>query len=138
MTTFMKTTYDDGWISVEDRKPTKEECREEIWNYEEGSGFIGLRSFLSGFATHWMPAHIPTPPKLAQTQFNKDQEALRMWSGKDCGYSTIHGAAWFAALAYRDEQNAIDLGNMHYYPIMTYDDDLESFENLRRRCGLDK
>ncbi len=125
------TTNNDGWIKMSERKPDKF----PVWYFRSEDGLIILMDYETSYNTftHWQPATLPAPPKKELTQREKDEEAFVYTAGNNTPLG-----AWHAALAYRDRQNAEDLGNVLCMPEgKTSVPHLEAVTNLRRRCGLD-
>ena len=133
-------TQNDGWIKMSERKPTEF----PVWGAFELSGInSGIkvvsfydRGILPHPVTHWKPAILPEPPKKELTQRELDEKAHDMWySGSGlANWNDPTGHIWHAALAYRDKQNAEDLG---FVRDMCARIDADALDRLRRRSGLD-
>ena len=80
--------------------------------------------------------NLPTPPKKELTQRELDEEAHDVWSSGSglANWNDPTGHIWHAALAYRDKQNAEDLG---FVRDMCARIDADALDRLRRRSGLD-
>ncbi len=139
-------TQNDGWIKIEDRKPTCEELPfwvvtpSGVWLWDKSTyplSVIGL-SEKSNIVTHWKPATVPAPPAKEKTQREMDGEAFKKLAEHACpGWTKSGLEIWLAALAYRDKQNAWDVKELFIAPSMTHATS-DAIKNLRRRCGLEQ
>lgn len=89
--------------------------------------------------THWQPATLPEPPKKELTQRERDEGAWKNWYSANAFATRFSDESWHAALAYRDKQNRGDVETIRD----AFSNDLtcsevESYNSLRRRCGLDQ
>ncbi len=140
-------TQNDGWIKIEDRKPTCEELPfwvvtpSGVWLWDKSTyplSVIGL-SEKSNIVTHWKPATVPAPPAKEKTQRDADEWEFAHWQTRLMTSNYTDLDVWLAALAYRDKQNAEDIGaplskDDPSWGVMPF----KSFERLRRRCGLEQ
>lgn len=128
----MSTETNDEWIERSEREP--KDIEYPVWLYTPGGvPSYALWPFGLGGWTHWKTAPNPPPPPKPKekTQRELDQEAL----DKTALDANCWGReqTWFAALAYRDRQNAEDLIKL---PRVMGDHSAD--DRLRKRCGLNK
>lgn len=133
----MTTTNENDWIERGEREPREDEY--PVYKHDTNLPHRTWRetdpSSQYYTYTHWMPApKLPPPPKPKEkTQYDLDKEALeelainaKCWGREQ---------TWFAALAYRDKQNAEDFVT---YGFGTATEASRAILRLRKRCGLDK